>query len=138
MLHDVDILVKGLAKADARVGDDLVLAHAGLVGNDGRADEEALHILDDVAVFRTVLVMHDDDRDAVFCGYSGHLSRFRRILEAPDIIHDMGARTHGIVCRFSLIRIDRNGDRAGFDKARQNRFQPGNLFGCRNRRKTRP
>ena len=79
--------------------------------------------------------MHDDDRDAVFGGDSSHLPRFRRVLEAPDIIHDMGARTHGIFSRFRLVRIDRNGHWAGCDQARQNRFQPGDFFSCRNRRK---
>ena len=135
MFHNVDILVKILAKADARVSDDLVLAHACLVSNDGRADEKAFHIFDDIVVFRTLLVMHDDDRDAVFGGDSSHLPRFRRVLEAPDIIHDMGARTHGIFSRFRLVRIDRNGHWAGCDQARQNRFQPGDFFSCRNRRK---
>ena len=138
MFHDIDILVKILAKADARVSDDLVLAHAGLVSNDGRTDEKALHILDDVTVFRTVLVMHDDDRDTIFRGYCCHLPRFRPILEAPDVIHDMSARTHGIIRCFRLICIDGDRNGAGFDEARQNRFQSGNLFSCRNRRKARP
>ena len=67
VLHDIDVLFKSLSKTDARIGNDLVLTHPGPVGNHGRTNKEALHIAYDVAVFRAVLVVHDDDGDAVFC-----------------------------------------------------------------------
>ena len=40
---------------------DLFLTHPGPVGNDRRANKETLHVADDVAIFRPVLIMHDDD-----------------------------------------------------------------------------
>ena len=75
--------------------------------------------------------MHDNDRYLMTARYLCHLPMI--ILQSPNVIHHMGTRMKGIVCRFPMISIYGDGNTAFPQNHRQKYFHSFYFFFCRER-----
>ena len=75
--------------------------------------------------------MHDNDWYLMTARYLCHLPMI--ILQSPNVIHHMGTRMKGIVCRFPMISIYGDGNTAFPQNHRQKYFHPFYFFFCRER-----
>ena len=91
--HEAQILRRVLGKSETRIDHDAVGPDPGGRGDLQPARKEVELVLDDVGQFLPVAACMHDDQPGAACRRD--LRNGRIAMQAPDIIHRMGARRYG-------------------------------------------